>query len=1020
MQHNYRAEAGPSAGLLRAATWLVPAVGPVEGMDERQLRDFLRSVWDCPDTREALSLASSHLAAEVGKLITGDGPLTSRRALTRAASSVRNYLLRAESRPTPFGLFAGVNTVSCGPPIARFGTQHVVLARPSAAWLDALIHGIEQGPLVRGLPVTVNSTAFTRGSRLILPYQPEQGSAAEVSVRCTAPVRVVLGHALEPIPLSDLHGKLAAEFPTSSRAQIEGLLRDLIGRGVLLSALHAPSTEPFALGRIIDVLAGQAGTEATELTNQLRAIDSALAAASGPVHRTRTAREHAVRLMREVAEIDAPPLAVDTRLDADVRLPLPVWSAAGEAADLLGALSPEPYGTPAMKAWHQRFYERFGIGSLVPVLDVVADSGIGWPDGYPGAPEARRPAVSARDRRLVALAQQAALKDRTEVVLDDDLLAELSATDYPRRLPPHLDLGFRLHATSVDAIGRGRFTLEVVSVGRGAGVLGGRFLPVLDDAGGDALSRALATLPTADDGSIAVQLSVPPLRPETAHVNRAPGILPLQVSIGEHRRRGDPVLTLADIAVGCDGRRMYLAAPRLGKRLDIVGFTALNLHLHTPPLARLLLEISRAQNTVVTQLDWGAACTDMPFLPRLRRGNVVLSAARWQLAASDLPPVGSCPTTWDEALLHLCQELRVPGRVRLREGDKHLPLDLDLPGHRELLRRRLARHGRAVLVEDGWPRDWIDSRPHEVVLPVKLAEQGRPAWPRLPEPRPERILPRGHGDTPAHSRVVLASIYGDLRRQDEILAEHLPALLRTTDAPWWYVRYRDPDQHLRLRFGLQTGGPGEYGVIAGKISAWAADLQTAGLVREIRLSASYPEHGRWGSGAAWEAAEDVFRTDSDAVLTQLRQPHRPNRRSLVVAHNIAIAAGFLGSTRSAMTWLLTNIPHRPPTAATAVDRSAFADAVRLADPTDDWVNLRATDAGTAIRAAWAGRDRALDRYRSRFPTSDTVGVDPDDVLQSLLHVHFVRAFAVDFAEEDVCLHLTRAAAHAWSARNGAA
>jgi hypothetical protein len=47
-------------------------------------------------------------------------------------------------------------------------------------------------------------------------------------------------------------------------------------------------------------------------------------------------------------------------------------------------------------------------------------------------------------------------------------------------------------------------------------------------------------------------------------------------------------------------------------------------------------------------------------------------------------------------------------------------------------------------------------------------------------------------------------------------------------------------------------------------------------------------------------------------------------------------------------------------------------------------------------------------------------VDPDDVLRALLHTHFVRAYAVDFTEENVCLHLTRAAAHAWTARAGAA
>lgn len=1017
MRYDYEVLAGPVAGVLRAATRLLAEADPVEDAeDPGQLRDYLRSAWDCPATREALTLASPHLAAEVDELTSDAKPAPSRRALARAATSVGSYLLRADSRATPFGLFAGVTAVYCGPATATFGAGHVALARPSAAWLDSLIRRIERGPLWRVLPVTVNTSAFLRGSRLVLPYQPEQGAAVEVSLRCTAPLQAALEYAREPTLAHDLCGKLSADFPSRTGEQIDAFLRGLLARGVLVSALHAPSTEPFALPRVIDVLTAQADTEANALARQLRAIGAALAEGSGPVRETRPSRERAARLMAEVVQADAPAIAVDTRLDAEVRLPLPVRRAVGKAADLLAALSPEPYGTPAMKAWHQRFYERFGIGSLVPVCDVVADSGIGWPDGYPGTPEARQPAVSARDRRLAALAQQAALEGEREVILDEALIADLGSGDQPRRLPPHLDLGVRLHAADMDAIDRGRFDVEVVSVGRGAGVLGGRFLPVLGDADQDALSRALAALPTADDSTIAVQLSVPPLQPESAHVNRAPGILPVHVSVREHRRSGDPALTSADIAVGCDGHRMYLAAPNLGKRLDVVGFTALNLRLHTPPLARLLLEISRAQNTVVTQFDWGAASA-MPFLPRLRYGNVIVSAARWRLAASDLPPADSSGTAFDEALHQRRRKMRLPEHVRLRDGDRHLALDLALPEHQQLLRRHLLRRGEAVLVENEWSAGWIDGRPHEIVLPVALAEQSRPRWPRLPKPTPERLLRRGHGDAPARSRVVLASIYGDIRRQDEILAEHLPALLRTIDAPWWYVRYRDPDQHLRLRFALETGKPAEYGAVAGAIGSWAADLHMAGLAGETRLSTSYPEHGRWGDGAAWNAAEDVFRADSTAVLTQLRQPGRPNRRALVAAHNVAIATAFLGSSRAAMAWLLAHIPHRPPPAA---DRRAFAEAVRLADPAGDWANLRADAAGAAIHAAWDARDRALARYSACFPTTDTTGIDPDDVLRSLLHTHFVRAYAVDFTDENMCLHLTRAAAHAWTARAGAA
>ncbi|MFF5315769.1 thiopeptide-type bacteriocin biosynthesis protein, partial [Streptomyces massasporeus] len=176
---------------------------------------------------------------------------------------------------------------------------------------------------------------------------------------------------------------------------------------------------------------------------------------------------------------------------------------------------------------------------------------------------------------------------------------------------------------------------------------------------------------------------------------------------------------------------------------------------------------------------------------------------------------------------------------------------------------------------------------------------------------------------------------------------------------------------------------------------------------------SYREMGRWGSGAAWKAAEDVFRADSRAVVTQLAQRQRPTQRPLVAAHTISIASAFLGSTEAGMRWL---VDHIPPTAPTPVPRPQFMEAVRLADPRGDWAALRRVPGGEAIVSGWAERDAALAAYRPHLPGPDTQGIAVDDVLTSLLHVHFVRHVAVNFPEEEVCLYLARAAALAWTAR----
>lgn len=976
---------------------------------------WLREVWSEEDVAEALEHASSTLASQVRALCSSGDPAA--RDVRRAVASVARYVLRAEHRATPFGMFAGVAPATVGPTArTAWGSDHTVVGRASAEWLTAVVERLESCPdLVERLLVVVNNSTVERGDRLIVPYKsdPEgdRRRAVEASVALTGPVRTVLDSAREPIPAGVLADKLTAEFPAAGTEKVQRLVRELIQHEVLITNLHAPSTESDALRYLLarlDTVSASSLAQVAYTVRELRAVRFDLSGCGSRSGRARAAaRMHAL-----VPGLKGHPLALDLRLDARVELPEAVAREIERAASILTQVSAHPYGTAAWKSYQRRFYERYGIGTMVPLNDVVADSGTGLPDGYPGTQTAEdRSRLSKRDDTLVRLAQTAALDRRDEVVLTNDLIAAMDLGPERPRVPPHLEVGVRVHAASVEDLHRGRFRLEIASVSRGVGVTTGRFLSVLAPEDRQGLSAELADLPTADVGTIAAQLSFPPLLSTSAHVTRTPQVLPTVISVQEHRATGSDVLTPGDLAVACDGRRMYLAAPELGRRVEAVGMHALNLTTHTPPLVRFLTELSRAQCAQVTLFNWGAASA-MPFLPRLRYGRTVLAPARWRLEAAELPSRDRPQDQWDTALEEWRTRRRMPQRIVLAEDDRRLHLDLDQAGHRTLLRQHLNRVPLAVFVEapaaDAY--GWTGGRAHEVVMPLKATRP--PAWPALPTPTPARAFSPEQIQTPGVSSLLLATLYGDLRRQDALLSHHLPVLLdRLGGPPWWFIRFRDPDQHLRLRIALPD--PDAFAATARTIGTWADELRPAGLLSDIRFPTSYREMGRWGSGDAWNAAEEVFRADSRAVVAQLSQKQRPYRYPLVAAHTIAISAAFLGSTEEGMRWL---IDHIPPAAPATVPRPEFTETVRLADPSGDWSALRGMPGGHAIVEAWAERDTALSAYRPHLPGPDTQGIGLDDVLSSLLHVHFVRHVAVDFTEEEICLYLTRAAALAWMSR----
>ncbi|MDH6709205.1 thiopeptide-type bacteriocin biosynthesis protein [Kitasatospora sp. MAA19] len=952
-------------------------------------------MWADRRLAQALGVASPVLARRVAQLTATPSPAP--RDVRRAVLSTARYLVRAAGRPTPFGHFAGVQAASFGPSCdLRWGEGHHVVTRTSAARIARAIEQLERCPSVLArLDVTANTTVQVRGDRLVVSHRPlaRPGggtSAAETTLRHTRPVAFALAAARRPLRFRGLADKVHAEFPTANAEQVTGILSELVAQQVLITNLHAPATEPDPLGHILASLENAGADEVAVAAEPL--ADLRATSASG----------HGLLVS-----------AVDLRLDADLVLPQTVADEAARAAQLLARLSAAPNGTAAWRAYHQKFYERYGRGALVPLLDVVADNGIGWPDGYPGARPAEKPRFDERDELLAALAQRAALDGAREVVLDEALLASLHLGPDEPRLPPHLEIVARVHALSQEALDRGDFRLEVVSVSRAAGVSVGRFLHLLEPGHRTAFTDLLTNLPTMDEHAVTAQLSFPPLDAATGHVARSLPTGQLVISLAEHRPAGDSVLGPEDLAVGCDGRRMYLAAPALGVRVEAAATHALNLRTHTPPLARLITELSRAQTAQVTRFDWGSLRT-LPFRPRLRHRRVILSPAAWRLTAAELPAGNAPQQQWDEALTSWMKRRRAPRRVLLAADSQGLPLDLDHPGHRALLRDHLRSAPHAVLVEEPHPADlgWAGGRAHEIVVPATATRS--PAWPRLPKPTPARILPRGHGDAPGTSRVLLASLYVDLERQDTVLTRHLPDLLdRLGNPKWWFVRFRDPRQHLRLRIALPS--PAAFGPATTAISTWTAELHQAGLLSEVVYPTSYTETGRWGEGPAWAAAEEVFRADSAAVLAQLSQPALPGRQALLAAHALATAAGFTGSTTAGLRWLVDNVPAQAPA---TVPRPVFREAVRLADPARNWAALRAEPGGSAIADAWARRHQALDAYRRHFPGPHTQGVQADDVLGSLLHCSFVRAHRIDFDDEAQVLYLARAAALAHLSRDG--
>jgi thiopeptide-type bacteriocin biosynthesis protein len=872
----------------------------------------------------------------------------------------------------------------------------------------ALLEGCP--PLLERLPVVVNDLAFERAGRLVVPWQPHlnargQGrqGAAETSVRLVPVVRTIQQAARCPIEVSDLIGKVVAEHAGVARQALLAAVVELVSCGVLISSLRAPSTVTDPLAHLLARLdeAGAAGLpESRGLVAELSAISAEMREpdVTGTWRHAQRRRVTQGR-MRALAAMDQP-LISDLRLGGTLTLPHTVAQEAAAAGEALIRLS----ATAVSVSWgdyHRRFLGRYGPGTLVPLADLVDPvTGLGFPAHFasPSGPGRATP----RDEALLALAQQAALDGADEIPLDPAALDAL-APEGGRRPVIGADLWADLRAASTDALTRGDFTLGVCGFGR-SGATTGRFLDLLDGDGKQHTADLYAATPGVE-GALLAQLSFPPPGPRSENVLRVRPVLPHVIPLAEHHEPSDAHIPVGDLAVVADVARLYVVSRSRRQVVEAVLPHAGARHT-MPPLARLLFEIPRSTHPAVTAFGWGIASC-LPYLPRIRYGRSILAPAQWRLDLAALPGPEAPINLWNAAVDRLRDERGLPGVVAVGAGDRRLRLNLDDPMDRAVLRTHLAAASGPVAVAEAPAAaeyGWIGGRAHEIVIPLTPTAPPDPAPAMLSGTAPLPVPADGAG-------VVYARLHAPPEALDAILVQRLPDFLEQWEAPprWWFVRYLHPSSHLRLRLHDP-----DHERVAGRIAAWADGLRQCGLVGEVVFDAYRPETGRYGPGAAMEAAEALFAADSAAALAQLSflaGARDVAPQALAAASLLDLAGAVLGTPSSAAAWLLAHPAYAA--GAPAQDREMRRQAMSLTTPGV----LPGLPGGDQVAAAWAARAAEAAAYTARLAPEATRHT-PETVLGSLLHLHHVRALGPDPQSEAVTYKLARAVALARPERGG--
>jgi lantibiotic biosynthesis protein len=601
-----------------------------------------------------------------------------------------------------------------------------------------------------------------------------------------------------------------------------------------------------------------------------------------------TAPEHYRALARDIERLPVP-VELPRLFQVDLVKPAPkatlgpaVVEALSQAAQLLYRLQSRAQ-EDALSRFRTRFTERYEEREVPLVEALDEESGIGFdPSTAPSAEAspllaglafppsgAEQPAQGdERVTHLASLVYRALQQGSLEVELQEEDLRRLEARS-PRPPPDAFCVMATLAAPSDEALAHGDFQLVVTGVDGPSGArMLGRFCHGNPELQGhveahlraeealrpEAVFAELVHLPAGRIGNV---LCRPVLRAhEIPYLGRS-GAAPSQQ------------LPVTDLHLSVQGGRILLRSASLDREV-VPRLT--NAHNHGGAnlgLYRFLAAL-RVQDGAGAAFSWGAL-SNAEFLPRLRVGRTVLTRAHWRVDAARLK-------RWAEArgselfreLQAFRAEARLPRFVAVEDADNVLPVDLDnvlsIESFAQLVRKRSS-----VTLTELYPTPGLlcakgpEGRyTHELVVPFVRA-----AAPPVAAARPRRLPERMQPLHAPGSGWLYAKLYGGTATVDQLLRSLVPELLRPAlergaARRWFFLRYGDPQWHLRLRVGGDSARL--HAEVLPRLHALTAPLLADGSLWKVQLDTYVPEVARYGGPEGLALSERLFEADSEAAL----------------------------------------------------------------------------------------------------------------------------------------------------------
>ena len=847
------------------------------------LNDYLESWLASPGVLEALYIASPSLLERL-ELWHSKPDSKSGQKITAA---LLKYFVRMTSRPTPFGLFSGIalgrisEATSLIPSSLVKDVRKTRLDMHYLSTIQQQWAQTEQGHEL--LDYRPNTTLYLLGTtwHYIESYQSTaQRQYRLSSVEHDEALEVMLKLAAHGASASALTAQFLDIFPETDPDDVKHYISQLIKEQILVPQLKLPLTDDqpglaFA-EQLHSVGSVSESAQLFSVMQQLTQLD--LSRNAKPVDYQEVAEQ-----LKQLPY----PVAENKLFQTDV---LRSMQHCELAREVMASIEPVLLALKAQsvddespfQSFITSFQQRFE-GQFVPLLQVLDDeAGIPFSTetGYEtpllaGINIARekinnnnKPTSTLEKTLFQKLLQQA--KGQVIQVRSDDLLKSVNKKSLWQELPAAFAINLSAYK---DEKGQTLLYLHGCSGPSGANLLG-RFCHLDTTLLQKVREYLAAEEAMSPDVVFAEVVHIPDGRP--GNVIARPALRHYEiVFLGDSGLPVEQQISLQDLYVFVEAGQVKLWSRKLSKQVIPRLTSAHNFSTRSLGLYRFLCMLQHQQNRLAN-FNAPANYQNLEYQPRIQLDNVIIREAQWLVERSMLDALITQEAWSSDAWQALEQRYQLPRYVCYAVSDNVLTIDLHNPAMVAVLLSETQRRIKVALKESlsMQYKSMVENSDgpfaHEVLIPV-LNPAAKPFVTLHPDPAKQLDTTIQRCFAPG-SEWFSMKIYAAQSTAELVLLDNILPVLEQCKAEglfrqWFFIRYGDPDWHLRLR--MQGEPEVLYGRVLPLLQQKLAPVLSCGRIHRIELFTYQREVERYGGNAAMGLVEQVFEVDSDFVIRTL-------------------------------------------------------------------------------------------------------------------------------------------------------